>query len=110
MNRSDFFRGVSYAGGGIVGLPAQQMYGMAQGGLADMGYAGGGYIPSYASGSSIAKWIKRAAQAASQETQGSQDSGAPPSPTDPYEEARLDPVVQDLVRRGGQVTKVELSE
>jgi len=65
MNRSDFFRGVSYAGGGIVGLPAQQMYGMAQGGLADMGYAGGGYIPSYASGSGISKWIKRAAQVAS---------------------------------------------
>ena len=65
MNRSDFFRGVSYAGGGIVGLPAQQMYGMAQGGLADMGYAGGGYIPSYAAGSGISKWIKRAAQVAS---------------------------------------------
>jgi hypothetical protein len=29
---------------------------------------------------------------------------------DPYEEVKRDPVVQDLVRRGGQVTDVELLE
>jgi hypothetical protein len=29
---------------------------------------------------------------------------------DPVEEAKMDPVVQDLVRRGGQVTDVELVE
>jgi len=39
-----------------------------------------------------------------------QESNEPSSPADPYEEAKLDPVVQDLVRRGGQVTQVELSE
>jgi hypothetical protein len=31
-------------------------------------------------------------------------------PADPIEEAKSDPVVQDLVRRGGQVTDVELLE
>jgi hypothetical protein len=38
------------------------------------------------------------------------DSNGPSSPADPYEEVKQDPVVQDLVRRGGQVTQVELSE
>jgi hypothetical protein len=35
---------------------------------------------------------------------------APSTTVDPYEEAKSDPVVQDLVRRGGQVTDVELVE
>lgn len=50
------------------------------------------------------------AQEASPEPQAAQAPGAPSSPADPYEEAKLDPVVQNLVRRGGQVTQVELSE
>jgi hypothetical protein len=41
---------------------------------------------------------------------GSQDVRPQSSPVDPYEEAKSDPVVQDLVRRGGQVTDVELEE
>jgi hypothetical protein len=41
---------------------------------------------------------------------GTHESNGPSSPADPYEEAKQDPVVQDLVRRGGQVTQVELSE
>jgi hypothetical protein len=51
-----------------------------------------------------------AAPEAQQGTDTAQETSAPSSPTDPYEEAKLDPVVQDLVRRGGQVTDVELSE
>jgi hypothetical protein len=60
------------------------------------------------------------AQEAGQKSSAPQDVGAQetsahppaaqPSPADPYEAAKLDPVVQDLVRRGGQVTQVELSE
>ena len=44
----------------------------------------------------------RAGSGASQETGLSQ--------ADPYEEAKSDPVVQDLLRRGGKVTDVELLE
>jgi hypothetical protein len=47
---------------------------------------------------------------ADQETLASPEERAPSASTDPYEEAKLDPVVQDLVRRGGQVTNVELVE
>jgi DNA polymerase-3 subunit gamma/tau len=37
------------------------------------------------------------------------EGGASAQPADPYEEAKSDPLVQDLVRRGGQVTEVKLS-
>jgi hypothetical protein len=54
--------------------------------------------------------VPTAAPEIGQATQASQEASAPSTSTDPYEEAKLDPVVQDLVRRGGTVTNVELVE
>jgi hypothetical protein len=51
-----------------------------------------------------------APRAAAPHGAGAQDTSAQPLPGDPYEEAKSDPVVQNLIRRGGQVTDVELVE